>query len=318
MADNDEEREILQQIADNTDLYTKKTWKNVKGYIIADLLTGQIGENIIQPAIDTGYEFTQRIDAALSNEKYVPQPTVKRPYEALKIFGAYGIPVAKALEFGDNLAAYLNSQNGYFIPQKFGYVNIKDEVAIPEYKKNAQAPEWAQEAYLFAAISNMMSLAGGGAFSEISALTRRLPKVVSRTVIEQYGNDLGLDVKIKPDPEALYKYSKIQDEHATIKFNNIEYYLNPKQLELWNNYRQKWFAEKYPEMLEEAKFAVKQVTPATKYGKELNPIDVTNISLLKQANQEANEYIINLSKLDPYTLKLDIKKDVKEKFNKEK
>ena len=318
MADNEEEREILQQIADNTDLYTKKTWKNVKGYIIADLLTGQIGENIIQPAIDTGYEFTQRIDAALGNEKYVPQPTVKRPYEALKIFGAYGIPVAKALELGDNLAAYLNSQNGYFIPQKFGYVNIKDEVAIPEYKKNAQAPEWAQQAYLFAAISNMMSLAGGGAFSEVSALTRRLPKVVSRTVIEQYGNDLGLDVKIKPDPEALYKYSKIQDEHATIKFNNIEYYLNPKQLELWNNYRQKWFAEKYPEMLEEAKFAVKQITPATKYGKELNPIDVTNISLLKQANQEANEYIINLSKLDPYTLKLDIKKDVKEKFNKEK
>ena len=318
MADDDEEREILQQIADNTDLYTKKTWKNVKGYIIADLLTGQIAENIIQPAIDTGYEFTQRIDAALSMEKYVPQPTVKRPYEALKIFGAYGIPVAKALELGDNLAAYLNSQNGYFIPQKFGYVNIKDEVAIPEYKKNAQAPEWAQQAYLFAAISNMMSLAGGGAFSEVSALTRRLPKVVSRTVIEQYGNDLGLDVKIKPDPEALYKYSKIQDEHATIKFNNIEYYLNPKQLELWNNYRQKWFAEKYPEMLEEAKFAVKQITPATKYGKELNPIDVTNISLLKQANQEANEYIINLSKLDPYTLKLDIKKDVKEKFNKEK
>lgn len=318
MADDEEEREILQQIADNTDLYTKKTWENVKGYIIADLITGQIGENIIQPAIDTGYEFTQRIDAALSNEKYVPQPTVKRPYEALKIFGAYGIPVAKAIEMGDNLAAYLNSQNGYFIPQKFGYVNIKDEVAIPEYKKNAQAPEWAQQAYLFAAISNMMSLAGGGAFSEVSALTRRLPKVVSRTIIEQYGNDLGLDNKIKPDPEALYKYSKIQDEHATIKFNNIEYYLNPKQLELWNNYRQKWFAEKYPEMLEEAKFAVKQITPATKYGKELNPIDVTNISLLKQANQEANDYIINLSKLDPYTLKLDIKKDVKEKFNKEK
>jgi len=318
VADDDEEREILQQIADNTDLYTKKTWSNVKGYIIADLLTGQIGENIIQPAIDTGYDFTQRIDAALSNEKYVPQPTVKRPYEALKIFGAYGIPVAKALEMGDNLAAYLNSQNGYFIPQKFGYVNIKDEVAIPEYKKNAQAPEWAQQAYLFAAISNMMSLAGGGAFSEVSALTRRLPKIVNRTIIEQYGNDLGLDNKIKPDPEALYKYSKIQDEHATIKFNNVEYYLNPKQLELWNNYRQKWFAEKYPEMLEEAKFAVKQVTPATKYGKELNPIDVTNISLLKQANQEANDYIINLAKLDEYTLKLDIKKDVKEKFNKEK
>jgi hypothetical protein len=318
MANDDEEKEILQQIADNTDLYTKKTWSNVKGYIIADLITGQIGENIIQPAIDTGYDFTQRIDAALSNEKYVPQPTVKRPYEALKIFGAYGIPVAKALEMGDNFASYLNSQNGYFIPQKFGYVNIKDEVAIPEYKKNAQAPEWAQQAYLFAAISNMMSLAGGGAFSEVSALTRRLPKVVSRTVIEQYGNDLGLDNKIKPDPEALYKYSKIQDEHATIKFNNIEYYLNPKQLELWNNYRQKWFAEKYPEMLEEAKFAVKQVVPATKYGKQLNPIDVTNISLLKQANQEANDYIINLSKLDPYTLKLDIKKDVKEKFNKEK
>ena len=318
MADDDEEREILQQIADNTDLYTKKTWQNVKGYIVADLLTGQIGENIIQPAIDTGYEFTQRIDAALSMEKYVPQPTVKRPYEALKIFGAYGIPVAKALEMGDNLALYLNSQNGYFIPQKFGYVNIKDEVAVPEYKKNAQAPKWAQQAYLFAAVSNMMSLAGGGAFSEVSALTRRLPKIVNRTIIEQYGNDLGLDNKIKPDPEALYKYSKIQDEHATIKFNNIEYYLNPKQLELWNNYRQKWFAEKYPEMLEEAKFAVKQVTPATKYGKELNPIDVTNISLLKQANQEANEYIINLAKLDEYTLKLDIKKDVKEKFNKEK
>jgi hypothetical protein len=318
VADDDEEREILQQIADNTDLYTKKTWENVKGYIIADLLTGQIGENIIQPAIDTGYDFTQRIDAALSNEKYVPQPTVKRPYEALKIFGAYGIPVAKALEMGDNLASYLNSQNGYFIPQKFGYVNIKDEVAIPEYKKNAQAPEWAQQAYLFAAISNMMSLAGGGAFSEVSALTRRLPKIVNRTIIEQYGNDLGLDNKIKPDPEALYKYSKIQDEHATIKFNNVEYYLNPKQLELWNNYRQKWFAEKYPEMLEEAKFAVKQVTPATKYGKELNPIDVTNLSLLKQANQEANDYIINLAKLDEYTLKLDIKKDVKEKFNKEK
>lgn len=318
MADDDEEREILQQIADNTDLYTKKTWQNVKGYIVADLLTGQIGENIIQPAIDTGYEFTQRIDAALSMEKYVPEPTVKRPYEALKIFGAYGIPVAKALEMGDNLALYLNSQNGYFIPQKFGYVNIKDEVAVPEYKKNAQAPKWAQQAYLFAAVSNMMSLAGGGAFSEVSALTRRLPKIVNRTIIEQYGNDLGLDNKIKPDPEALYKYSKIQDEHATIKFNNIEYYLNPKQLEAWNNYRQKWFAEKYPEMLDEAKFAVKQVTPATKYGKELNPIDVTNISLLKQANQEANEYIINLAKLDEYTLKLDIKKDVKEKFNKEK
>ena len=318
IANDDEEREILQQITDNTDLYTKKTWENVKGYIIADLLTGQIGENIIQPAIDTGYDFTQRIDAALRNEKYVPEPTVKRPYEALKIFGAYGIPIAKTLEMGDNLAAYLNSQNGYFIPQKFGYVNIKDEVAIPEYKKNAQAPEWAQQAYLFAAISNMMSLAGGGALSEVSALTRRLPKIVSRTIIEQYGNDLGLDNKIKPDPEALYKYSKIQDEHATIKFNNIEYYLNPKQLELWNSYRQKWFAEKYPEMLEEAKFAVKQVTPATKYGKELNPIDVTNISLLKQANEEANNYIINLSKLDEYTLNLDIKKDVKEKFNKEK
>ena len=57
---------------------------------------------------------------------------------------------------------------------------------------------------------------------------------------------------------------------------------------------------------------------ATKYGKRLDPIDVTNLSLLKQANQEANEYIINLSKLDEYTLKLDIKKDVKEKFNKEK
>ncbi len=315
VADDDEQKEILDLIQKYADEYIVKTWENVGNYITSDILTGQIAENIIGPIVDTGITSYEELSAAITGEDYSQQQKPVRPGEAFKILGKYGIVLSKAEELRQNLTSFIESQNGYFLPRKYGYIDINDKVSIKMSKSKEKAPDWAKYAYLYATTSNLLSLIGGGSFAEASAISRRLPGVVKRTIVDVYGKDNNFHNKIKKDDSLPYSYSKLEDEHATINYAKVEYYLNPEQLKEWGNFRREFFKKNYNNAFKIGLQVEKNLNPLLRKEDKLDAFDFVEERLVKAANTYAERrMILKYRKGDK--LMLNTKEDVKKKLKK--
>lgn len=315
VADDDEQKEILDLIQKYADEYIVKTWENVGSYITSDILTGQIAENIIGPIVDTGITSYEELSAAITGEDYSQQQKPVRPGEAFKILGKYGIVLSKAEELRQNLTSFIESQNGYFLPRKYGYIDINDKVSIKMSKSKEKAPDWAKYAYLYATTSNLLSLLGGGSFAEAAAISRRLPGVVKRTIVDVYGKDNNFHNKIKKDDSLPYSYSKLEDEHATINYAKVEYYLNPDQLKEWSNFRREFFKKNYNNSFKLGLQVEKSLNPLLRKEDRLDAFDFVEERLVKAANTYAERRMIFKYKKGD-KLMLNTKEDVKKKLKK--
>ena len=234
--DERQKQEMLTSIREATVEQMSNAVDNTYKYIMADLVTGQIAENYTAPIFaDMGYG-VNRLYSSIKGVKPKQEQRQSFPYESLKYAGVYGIPVKKFMDGMENLGMFSHSDQ-YFREQKFGYINAKGELTIPKGYENIERPDWINTAYLASAVANLSSVFLGGSSQEVASVFRVIPRVAGKTETAVFGKDKNAGGKLIPDENNIYEYSPLQDEYATIPYQNIDYYLNPQQLKEYSKYR---------------------------------------------------------------------------------
>ena len=165
----------------------------------------------------------------------VRAPRTFRQYEIFKLMGVYGIPIVNAFEGIENLSKFVEPSSVYR-QQKFGYIDPYDKIKIEGGREDFERPDWARYSQGAVGLANLMSLVGGS-FSEVSAITRRLPQITGGMEKEIYGNDKNLESRFLKDQSSPYGYTRLEDDQATIKFGETSYYLKPAQLKEWKKFK---------------------------------------------------------------------------------
>jgi hypothetical protein len=213
-----------------------KAVDNTYGYMLADLATGQIAENYTKPIAGDIYSGLNRVYSSFKDVKPKEEQRTSYLYESLKYAGVYGIPAKKLADAFDNFAMF-NHSDEFFREQKFGYINAKGELTIPKGYETIERPDWINAAYLASSVANLSSFFLGGSSQEVASIFRVIPKVAGKAETAVFGKDKNAGGQLIPDENNIYNYSPLQDEYATIPYQNIDYYLNPQQLKEYSKYR---------------------------------------------------------------------------------
>lgn len=241
-SDDDDKTVKLQELVNK---YTKeaidKNNKNVNQYITQDILTGQIAGNYTDKMREDLLDVYGQASASLTGKEPTRAPRTFRKYEIFKLMGVYGIPIVNGLEGIINLSKFAEP-SGVYRQQKFGYIDPYDQIKVQQGKENFVRPSWAKYSQGAVGLANLLSLTGGS-FAEVSAITRRLPQITGGMEKELYGNDRNLESKFIVDQKSPYKYTRLQDAHATIKVGEELYYLKPEQLKEWMSFKTEFLKE---------------------------------------------------------------------------
>jgi hypothetical protein len=218
--------------------------------------------------------------------------------------GVYGIPIVNFAEGWDNITQFA-APSSVYRQQKFGYIDPYDKIKIEGGREDFERPEWARYSQGAVGVANLMSLLGGS-FSEVSAITRRLPQITGGMEKEIYGNDRNLESRFLKDQSSPYGYTRLEDDQATIRVDEESYYLKPEQLKEWKKFKAQALSEvSKKEILEMMKDLKEAGYP--------NPKREADKRLNEHANKEARGAI-----LDKYidandNILLDKKDEVKKK-----
>jgi hypothetical protein len=240
--EDDEKTVQLQELVNK---YTKeaieKNNKNVNQYITQDILTGQIAGNYTDKMREDLLDVYAQSSAALTGQEPTRSPRTFRKYEIFKLMGVYGIPIVNGLEGIVNLSKFAEPSSVYR-QQKFGYIDPYDKIKIVEGKEDFKRPAWARYSQGAVGLANLLSLTGGS-FAEVSAITRRLPQITGGMEKELFGNNKNLESRFIVDQKSPYKYTRLQDDQATIKVGEVLYYLKPEQLKEWMAFKSEFLKD---------------------------------------------------------------------------
>jgi hypothetical protein len=241
--DERQKQEMLTAIREATLDQMGKAVDNTYGYMLADLVTGQIAENFTAPIAQDISSGINRVYSSFKGVKPKEEQRKSFPYESLKYAGVYGIPAKKLADAFDNFAMF-NHSDEFFREQKFGYINAKGELTIPKGYETIERPDWINAAYLASSVANLSSFLLGGSSQEVASIFRVIPRVAGKTETTVFGKDKNAGGQLIPDENNIYNYSPLQDDYATIPYQNIDYYLNPQQLKEYSKYRMDILSER--------------------------------------------------------------------------
>ena len=303
-----EEDDKKVQLFEMVNKYTKeaieKNNNNAKKYIVQDLITGQIAGNYTDRMVEDVLEAYNVSSAAIMGKEPVRAPRTFRQYEIFKLMGVYGIPIVNGFEALENLSKFVEPSSVYR-QQKFGYIDPYDKIKIEDGKEDFKRPDWARYSQGAVGLANLMSLVGGS-FSEVSAITRRLPQITGGMEKEIYGNDRNLESKFLKDQSSPYGYTRLEDDQATIGVDGEYYYLKPEQLKEWKKFKAQALAEVTREEILEMMKELKEAgypNPKREADKRLN----------QHANKEARGAILDKYVDANDNILLDKKDEVKKK-----
>jgi hypothetical protein len=298
-ADEEEKEDINKRAEAIKQDVRKKNKENTSGYIAADLLTGQIGDNFTKPMLDAVIPpmldaFYKATDIDLMSESQKKQQQSKT--DPFLLLGTKGIVINKGLEAINNVGTFLQGGE-HFKKQKYGYINSRDEIAIPHWADSLDRPAGSTAIFGAAALLNSMSLFGATS-QEINTMSRTMVKVTKELETERIGKDKNLQEMFRVVPESKYGYTKIQDENATIKYGGSEYYLTPAQLDEWNKVRDEFVKKEYPSLYNEFKQSLPSIISEIKTlsSKFSNYKIKTMIRPFQYAEDQANKAIAAESK----------------------
>lgn len=320
---DDEEKEKIDKAAGKIKEDLKqKNWENSWKYITADLLTGQIAESFTKPALEQIWTPITDTYAKITGEVVDKAPTPYNTTDALAILGARGIPIIKTIELMKNAGNLLESDT-LFQKQKFGYLNSRDEIAIPHWAQELDKPIGERIAFGTSTLINLISLLGASS-QEINTMARTMSKVTLKLEAETIGKDKNLKNLFKKADDSVHGYNKIEDENATIKYNGVEYYLTPSQLNEWNKIRELTVKKEYPSMYNTIKTAMPQIYAQLKQVKKASPIfDLKDAMIKLKYPEDKSELIITNLSRQVANIKIvekyrDPKNNLKLKLNKKK
>lgn len=239
--EDDKKVKLLEMVNKYTKEAIEKNNKNAKKYIVQDLITGQIAGNYTDRMVEDVLEAYNVSSAAIMGKEPVRAPRTFRQYEIFKLMGVYGIPIVNGFEALENLSKFVEPSSVYR-QQKFGYIDPYDKIVIEGGREDFKRPDWARYSQGAVGLANLMSLFGGS-FSEVSAITRRLPQITGGMEKEIYGNDRNLESRFLKDQSSPYDYTRLEDDQATIKFGETSYYLKPEQLKEWKKFKAEALSE---------------------------------------------------------------------------
>jgi hypothetical protein len=302
--EDDKKVKLLEMVNKYTKEAIEKNNKNAKKYIVQDLITGQIAGNYTDRMVEDLLEAYNVSSAAIMGKEPERTPRTFRQYEIFKLMGVYGIPIVNAFEASENLSKFVEPSSVYR-QQKFGYIDPYDKIKIEGGKEDFKRPDWARYSQGAVGLANLMSLFGGS-FSEVSAITRRLPQITGGMEKELYGNDKNLESKFRKDQSSPYGYTRLEDDQATIEIDYVQYYLKPEQLKEWKKFK----AQALAEVTKEEKL---QVIKELKEAGYPSPAKEADIRLNIHANKEARRAILDKYIDDKDNILLDKKDEVKKK-----
>ena len=239
--EDDKKVQLLEMVNKYTKEAIEKNNKNAQKYIVQDLITGQIAGNYTDRMVEDVLELYNNSSAAIMGKEPVRAPRTFRKYEIFKLMGVYGIPIVNFAEGWDNITQFA-APSSVYRQQKFGYIDPYDKIKIEGGREDFERPEWARYSQGAVGVANLMSLLGGS-FSEVSAITRRLPQITGGMEKEIYGNDRNLESRFLKDQSSPYDYTRLEDDQATIKFGETSYYLKPEQLKEWKKFKAEALSE---------------------------------------------------------------------------
>lgn len=306
-SEDDEEKVKLIELINK---YKKKAgeriFENVQKYILSDLITGQIAGNYTDAMIDDFSGVYNKLSASLQGKPMPPEEREFAAFEGLKLLGARGIPLVSFASGISNLSDFVQ-QDELFREQKFGYVDRNGKVSVPEGNKDVEKPDWSRYVYGAVSIANLMGSVSGS-FAEVSAITRRLPQIVTSSEKEIYGKNKNLENRFLPNKDNPYSYSSVDNQEATIEFEGEEYYLNPSQLQDVRNFKKKWLKE-------EGDATYREYYNIFKESGIPNPDVLADKEVRAMMKSIGMEYVVDKYLNDEgefYTLNLDKKENVKE------
>jgi hypothetical protein len=189
-ADDEEKEKINKAAGKIKEDLKQKNWENSWKYITADLLTGQIAESFTKPALDQIWTPITETYAKITGEVVDKAPTPYNTTNALAILGSRGIPIVKTIELMKNAGNLLESDT-LFQKQKFGYMNSRDEVAIPHWAQELDKPIGERIAFGTSTLINLISILGASS-QEINTMARTISRVTLRLEAETIGKDKNL------------------------------------------------------------------------------------------------------------------------------
>ena len=160
---SDEDKNKVQLI-ELINKYKKKAgeriFDNVKNYIAADLITGQIAGNYTDAMVDDFTMVYNTVSASIQGKPIPPQERRFEIFEGVKLLGSRGIPL---VSFGTGLINIFKfiEQNDLFREQKFGYIDRNGNVAVSEDDKNIEKPDWSRYVYGAVGLANLMGSVTG-------------------------------------------------------------------------------------------------------------------------------------------------------------
>jgi hypothetical protein len=295
-ADDEEKEKINKAAGKIKEDFKQKNWENSWKYITADLLTGQIAESFTKPALDQIWTPITETYAKITGEVVDKAPTPYNTTDALAILGSRGIPIVKTIELMKNAGNLLESDT-LFQKQKFGYMNSRDEVAIPHWAQELDKPIGERIAFGTSTLINLISILGASS-QEINTMARTISRVTLRLEAETIGKDKNLKNLFKKDDDSIHGYNKIEDKNATIKYNGVEYYLTPDQLSEWNRARELSVKKEYPGIYNAMKSSIPEISKQLKEVKKVIPIfDLKDAMIkLKYPEDESEKIIADISR----------------------
>jgi len=274
--------------------YMEKTWENAWHYTISDIVTGQIAENYSRPLASAIYESvynSARVSLGYEKKKF---KTEWRPNDQFKILGVYAIPVINFMTTWENFSEY-TQPNDAFLRQKYGYIDINQTVQIPLDKQQLEKPDWLTNPMGAVALANAMATFGGAA-QEISAMTRRVPQILSKVEMKEFGKNKYPESWLEPIEGNMYNYTKLQDAYASFRVEGdpTEYYMTPQMLSEWDDYRHKQYNETYGRFMQSAAQNLLTIKPQQEQLKKRIPgiIIPQDITQYKYAEDIVNPQIV--------------------------
>lgn len=324
-ADDEEKEEIYKKSEEVKRDLRKKNLENTWKYVIADLLTGQIAESFVKPIMEQIWtpftESYEKVSGGIVDSK----PNSFSYQNSLAILGARSIPIVKGIEFVKS-AGELMQPDELFRQQKFGYINSRDEIAVPHWAENIDKPIGERVAFTATSLINLIATFGASA-QEINTMSRNMSRMMLELEKERFGKDKKLQDLFKTVPSSIYKYNKIEEENATIKYNGVEYYLTPEQLAEWNKFREDAVKKQSPVAYEKFKRVIPKIVSQLQKlkGKTSDSYIKNELMTLEYIEDPAEKAIVESSKNKanrdmiekyrnpkyPSKLSLNLKKDAK-------
>lgn len=281
--------------------------KNSQGYLVADLLFGQIGESWAKPV-------AERVTNAYSNvvlgtEKKSKLYTAKEASKvALAPLGMTGITISNVMDLFEGYDELKNiSNDATFRQNKFGYVNALGQKVIEPSDMDKKVPTYMKYMQGASFLSQIMNITTGSP-KEMQIFTSKIPMVNKNILTKMYGKDVKLQTEAERygnlTPKVVEgKQYYVNDKFSNIIIGDVDYVLNTEQLKKRQKYKEQYISSVYNQWMKESVTALKLQRPDFIKSLKENPdFKYTNTGKdiaesLKRPYKYTNEKIIDYANI---------------------